>query len=145
MTTIDWEKSLQKKPEVEMSEIELAVGQIYENKAGDVRREIVAIYGNIVAVKCHSIHDAKWCSIMEVDDFLKNFSHKLVDSLEFPAPKKMVKKSQCVAMSYAKYIVDSELYASEADAKKDWGAEFVSWPLVVNGVEQWIEVEINEQ
>ena len=137
----DWTTSLQKRPETDMSEIELKVGQIYGNKGDSRRREIVAIHGSSVAYKYTDIEGNKWCSCSNIEDFKKHLAHKLVDSLEFPKEKKTVRKAQCVVHCSFGDVVSTHLVASIEEAKRQYPHNQITWPIVVNGVEQWVEVE----
>jgi len=75
----DWTTSLQKRPEEKMSEIELKVGQIWEDDEG-IRREIVAVYDSVVAYKVINIKGNNWCAASSITGFIGHFAHKLVDS-----------------------------------------------------------------
>lgn len=130
-------------------EIELKVGQVFEDVSGKVRREIVAIYGNDVAFKSNLIDGRKFCFYANMEDFKENMTHKLVDSLEFPAPKKMVKKAQAVVRAKGTNIdeMTEYLFASMDGAVENYKhtiMQVIQWPLVVNGVEQWVEVPSDE-
>jgi hypothetical protein len=145
----DWTTSLQKRPEEnEMTDIELAVGQIYESESGEARREIVAIYAGDVAYKANLLAGEQYCGVADREDF-GELAHKLVDSLEFPKPKKTVKKSQCVLkrQDTNEHHLSEKLFSSKEETEKYFEYaifSIVQWPLVVNGVEQWVEVETND-
>lgn len=62
----------------------------------------------------------------------------------YTAPQKTVKMSQAVykwrGLSQT-HQISSLFFKSKKEAETDIQIEIVQWPIVVNGVEQWIEVE----
>jgi hypothetical protein len=136
----DWTTSLQKRPETDMNEIELKVGDVWENQFENARREIIAIHYGLIVYKYHDVHATYNCDVSSVEAFVESYAHKLVESLEFPAQKKMIKKSQALTHCGG-YFENSVQYFDDYQTARNYcGVTFISWPLVVNGVEQWIEV-----
>ena len=126
--------------------IELKVGQVWENIERNARREIIAVHYEQVAYKYHDVHGAYNMCVSSVVDFIELYVHKLVASLEFPKKKKTVKKAQAVVRAKGTNIdeMTEYLFASMNDAVENYRhtiMQVIQWPLIVNGVEQWIEVE----
>jgi hypothetical protein len=155
--------------------IDLKVGQVWKSLNGNVVRFIDMMYGGAVAGRVWFLEsNMKSMYVCDIEAFLKNYAcyfvpsldtikfddteklqflaspiypmSKLVDSLEFPAPKKMVKKSMAVGRRHRHPAMDYNLgyFASKEDADNlavYREVELIMWPLVVNGVEQWIEVD----
>lgn len=114
------------------TQIELAVGQTWQDEVGD-KRTIRHIENDFL---CYMRNDL-WLDVASSKHFLANYAHKLIPTT--------VRKSQCVMKYDEKSKCEdlAGLFATEKDARDycaDHALVFISWPLVVNGVEQWVEV-----
>ena len=68
-----------------------------------------------------------------------------------PKKKKTIKMAQSLLKDHFNNkispLISGHFFASKEDAEKyasSFGDTLIQWPLVVNGVEQWIEVEVEE-
>jgi hypothetical protein len=120
-----------------------------EEEGGMYRRKVLDFTDEKIAYRFSSkgSYGLDTCSRSQ---FIKDLAHKLVDSLEFPAPKKMIKKSQALIRdSYLGADRPSVVFfisREEADNhyEKTVSCKIIQWPIVVNGVEQWVEVPSDE-
>ncbi len=110
-----------------MTEIKLECGQTWVDADG-IKRTVRLIEKYMV---CYCSDD-QFLDIDTYQNFLTKYAHKL-------APK-TVRKSQCLAKeSGGAFVVSRAVYATREEADKYFHA-VIQWPLVINGVEQWVEV-----
>ena len=63
---------------------------------------------------------------------------------EPPKPKKTVKMARALAQNNnGRFYVSDFIYSSKEEARCFLG-KLIQWPVVINGEEQWIEVEVEE-
>ena len=115
-------------------QIELVVGQTWVGKDG-LNREIT--YLSQTEIRYSIQGDTQYTYADDVSEFSSFAAEKLIP--------KTVRKSQCV-MKHSKADHHEEyagFFGTEKDARnycEDCDYVFIMWPLVVNGVEQWVEV-----
>lgn len=68
-----------------------------------------------------------------------------IDKPEFPAAKRKVRMAQALMRRPSgRYYMPAFFYATRKEAEKyanEMELELIQWPLKVNGVEQWVEIE----
>lgn len=116
------------------AQIELAIGQTWQCRFGE-NRTIKLIENGWV---CYYHDQSATYNSSPKSEFIPLYARKLIPQT--------VRKSQCVGIS--KYnLVPVDLYIGLFDTEEKarefceaFDYIFKQWPLVVNGVEQWVEV-----
>lgn len=125
------------------TQIELAVGQTWMDDDGE-KRTIKAIDGEYV----YYLKEIKSGDLplgCKIERFQEAYSTGLLRIIP-----KTVRKSQCVAL-FKDHAIPIDgfvgLFATKEEATEyceTFDYAFKMWPLVVNGVEQWVEVPKDE-
>ena len=72
-----------------------------------------------------------------------------IDKPEFPAAKRKVRMAMAVMKrSIGDYYTPSFYYATRKEAEthaNEMEFELIQWPLTINGVPQWVEIDIEEE
>ena len=115
-------------------QIKLAVGQTWIG-GEDVKRTVRYIEKDYVCYLREEVSGETGLDVSSMETFIRLYTHKLTP--------KTVRKSQCVIAGEA---VSRALFASEKEVREVYSdCANVQWPLVVNGVEQWVEVPSNDK
>lgn len=115
-----------------MTEIKLEVGQTWVDIDGN-KRTIEYINHNKI---CYLNHKGKEMYMDSEYVFRAVCAHKL-------APKTVRKSMALAAYKYPFRLHNLGYYATKEEAEDQAvtdGIDLVMWPLVVNGVEQWVEI-----
>jgi hypothetical protein len=127
----------------------MEVGQIWETEDKKHRFKILDITNKTAAYRYRRLGwdtDRHGISY-DMESFETKQCHKLVDSLEFPKEKKKVKKAQAMVKAMDGFhFISGDVFETKKEALERFEPprfEVTQWPLAVNGVEQWIEVEVD--
>jgi hypothetical protein len=108
-------------------------------------------------IRAYHWGDGLWLEIIFIGSqkfFAKNdlgtentWSFDAIDWLPYtepPKPKKTVKMARALAQNNnGRFYVSDFIYSSKEEARCFLG-KLIQWPVVINGEEQWIEVEVEE-